>query len=60
MTKALGLGADGFISRHIALALRDAGGEVPAAAPRGDRLMAMGFAMLRADLADPACHDPAF
>lgn len=60
MTKALVLGADGFIGRHIAFALRDAGIDVLAVARRPDRLAAMGFAVLRTDLTDPGCHDPAF
>ena len=54
------LGADGFIGRHIAFALRAAGHEVTALARRPERLAAMGFATLRADLTDPACHSPAF
>lgn len=58
--KVLLLGADGFIGRHIAFHLRDAGHEVLAQARRVGRLRAMGFATLGADLTDPATHDPAF
>ncbi|WP_284163536.1 SDR family oxidoreductase [Frigidibacter sp. SD6-1] len=54
------LGADGFIGRHIAFALRQAGHEVIASARRTDRLAAMGFKTVAADLSDPATHDPAF
>lgn len=54
------LGADGFIGRHIAFALRAAGHEVIASARRTDRLARMGFATLRADLTDPATHTPGF
>lgn len=54
------LGADGFIGRHIAFHLRDTGWQVLAVARRPRRLERMGFATLRADLADPASHDPAF
>lgn len=54
------LGADGFIGRHIACHLRDEGHRVLACARRPARLAAMGFATLRADLTDPATHDPAF
>ena len=54
------LGADGFIGRHIAFALRAGGHQVTAQARRPARLAAMGFAVVRADLTDPACHDPAF
>ena len=58
--KVLVLGADGFIGRHIAFYLRDQGVEVLAHARAPDRLARMGFATLRADLTDPATHDPAF
>lgn len=58
--KVVVLGADGFIGRHVALGLRAAGHEVVACARRTDRLAQMGFAVLRADLTDPATHDPAF
>ncbi|MEH7827252.1 SDR family oxidoreductase [Gemmobacter denitrificans] len=58
--KVLVLGADGFIGRHIAFALRDAGHEVIASARRVDRLQAMGFRTLRTDLTDPASHAPGF
>ena len=54
------LGADGFIGRHIAFALRREGWHVIASARRTARLDQMGFATLRADLTDPATHDPAF
>ncbi|MCB1513175.1 MAG: NAD(P)-dependent oxidoreductase [Hyphomicrobiaceae bacterium] len=46
--KVLILGADEFIGRHIAFALRAAGHEVTASARRPERLAAMGSAMLRA------------
>lgn len=58
--KVLVLGADGFIGRHIAFALREAGHEVIASARRVERLQAMGFRTLRADLTDPASHAPGF
>jgi len=58
--KVLVLGADGFIGRHIAFHLRQAGHEVLAQARRIGALQAMGFATLKADLTDPATHDPAF
>lgn len=58
--KVLVLGADGFIGRHIAFDLRAAGHEVLACAWRVDRLEAMGFRCLQADLRDPACHDISF
>ncbi len=58
--RVLLLGADGFIGRHIAFALRDAGHEVIACARRPDRLARMGFTTLRADLTAPATHDPGF
>ena len=54
------LGADGFIGRHLAFGLRQAGWQVVVSARRTQRLAQMGFATLRADLADLACHDPAF
>lgn len=54
------LGADGFIGRHIAFALRDAGHEAIASARRVERLQAMGFRTLQADLSDPASHAPGF
>lgn len=54
------IGADGFIGRHITFALRAAGHDVIASARRTERLAAMGFSTLRADLTDPATHDPAF
>lgn len=58
--KVLILGADGFIGRHLAFALRDAGWQVTAQARTPARLAAMGFATLNADLTDPATHSPAF
>jgi uncharacterized protein YbjT (DUF2867 family) len=58
--KVLVLGADGFIGRHILLALRAAGWDVVASARRVARLERMGFAVLKADLGDPATHDPGF
>lgn len=58
--KVLILGADGFIGRHIAYALRREGWQVVASARRTQRLKQMGFATLKADLNTPACHDPAF
>ena len=58
--KVLLLGADGFIGRHIAFHLRDQGHDVLAQARRPDALAAMGFQTLKADLTDPATHDPAF
>jgi nucleoside-diphosphate-sugar epimerase len=51
--RVLVLGADRFIGRHIAFALRDAGWDVTAQARRTGRLAAMGFAVLPADLTDP-------
>lgn len=54
--KVLILGADGFIGRHIAFALRHEGWRVVASARRTERLAQMGFATLRVDLNDPACH----
>ena len=58
--RVLILGADGFIGRHIAFHLRGLGWDVLASARRTTRLARMGFATFPADLADPACHDPAF
>src|SRR5690606_9927255 len=60
MRRVLVLGADGFIGRHLAFGLRAAGWQVTAQARRVDRLAEMGFAMLKADLADPATHAPEF
>jgi uncharacterized protein YbjT (DUF2867 family) len=54
------LGADGFIGRHIAFAARRAGWQVTAHARNPKALGRMGFTTLRADLCDPATHDPAF
>lgn len=58
--KVLILGADGFIGRHIAFALRQAGHEVLASARRVRALDQMGFRTLAADLTNPATHDPGF
>ncbi len=58
--KVLVLGADGFIGRHIAFALRDRGVTVLAQARNTTRLSAMGFQTLTADLTNPATHDAAF
>lgn len=58
--KVLVLGADGFIGRHIAFGLRAAGHEVLACARRVERLEAMGFRCLKADLHDDQCHDVSF
>ena len=60
MRRVLVLGADGFIGRHLAFGLRAAGWQVTAQARRVDRLAEMGFAMLKADLTDPATHAPEF
>ncbi|MGK7651146.1 DoxX-like family protein [Roseovarius sp. B08] len=54
------LGADGFIGRHLAFGLRDAGWDVLACARRTARLKHMGFSTLQVDLTDPRAHDPAF
>lgn len=58
--RVLILGADGFIGRHIAFTLRDAGLHVIAHARAPSRLAAMGFDTLKADLCDPATHSPEF
>lgn len=58
--RVLILGADGFIGRHIAFYLRGQGHQVLAQARRPERLAQMGFQTLKADLTDPATHDPAF
>ncbi len=60
MKRVLVLGADGFIGRHIAFALRARGWKVLATARGTSRLTAMGFETLRADLGKPQTHDPAF
>ncbi|WP_306112254.1 MULTISPECIES: SDR family oxidoreductase [unclassified Roseovarius] len=54
------LGADGFIGRHLAFGLRDAGWSVLACARRTSRLKHMGFNTLEVDLTNPSAHDPAF
>ncbi|WP_338549275.1 DoxX-like family protein [Roseovarius phycicola] len=48
--KVLVLGADGFIGRHLAFGLRDAGWDVLASARHPERLARMGFNTLKADL----------
>ncbi len=58
--KVLILGADGFIGRHVAFALRAAGHEVLASARRISALERMGFQTVKADLTQPETHDPAF
>lgn len=58
--RVLILGADGFIGRHIAFGLRNAGWAVLASARRTDRLDRMGFETLKADLTDPATHTTEF
>lgn len=58
--KTLILGADGFIGRHIAFYLREAGHQVIAHARNPARLREMGFQTLAADLTDPRCHTPDF
>lgn len=58
--RVLILGADGFIGRYLAFGLRQSGWHVIASARRTERLQRMGFDTLRADLLDPATHDPAF
>jgi len=58
--RVLVLGADGFIGRHIAFALRACGYDVLASARRPKRLARMGFDTLRADLNHSECADPAF
>ncbi|MEX3014514.1 DoxX-like family protein [Gymnodinialimonas hymeniacidonis] len=60
MKRVLILGADGFIGRHIAFHLRAEGWDVLASARRTTRLARMGFDTLKADLANPATHSPAF
>lgn len=54
------LGADGFIGRHLAFGLREAGWTVLACARRTSRLKRMGFKTLEVDLTAPDAHDPAF
>ncbi|MBY5986667.1 DoxX-like family protein [Roseovarius atlanticus] len=54
------LGADGFIGRHLAFGLRDAGWHVLACARRTARLKRMGFNTLQVDLTDPQAHRPEF
>lgn len=60
MRQILILGADGFIGSHLAFGLRAKGWTAIAQARRPERLAAMGFQTLRAELADPATHSPAF
>jgi uncharacterized protein YbjT (DUF2867 family) len=54
------LGADGFIGRHLAFGLRAKGWTVTAQARNPARMTAMGFASVKADLADTATHAPSF
>jgi uncharacterized protein YbjT (DUF2867 family) len=54
--KVLILGADGFIGRHIAFALRAAGWTVVACARNPQRLARMGFATCAIDLQNPRFH----
>lgn len=54
------LGADGFIGRHLAFALRREGWRVIASARRVRRLRDMGFEVLKADLANPVATEPEF
>lgn len=58
--KVLILGADGFIGRHIAFALRTAGWQVTAHARDARAMSCMGFDTIGIDLADPVCHVPEF
>jgi len=58
--RVLILGADGFIGRHIVLALRASGHYVLGCARRTDWLRSVGIDSLAADLADPATHVPSF
>ncbi len=58
--KVLILGADGFIGRHLAFGLRDAGWEVLACARRTERLARMGFETLKVDLAASQATSPTF
>ncbi|HRK43220.1 MAG TPA: SDR family oxidoreductase [Gemmobacter sp.] len=58
--RVLVLGADGFIGRHVAFALRAAGHEVLASARRVSALERMEFQTVKADLTQPHTHDPAF
>ncbi len=58
--RVLLLGADGFIGRHIAAALRDAGYAPLCVARRTSALAAQGYEVLRADLTDTSTHDTAF
>lgn len=54
------LGADGFIGRHIALALQARGHDLLCVARATRALEAAGLQALRADLDDPATHAPGF
>ncbi|MDF0602394.1 DoxX-like family protein [Psychromarinibacter sp. C21-152] len=54
------MGADGFIGRHIAIALRAAGYGPVCVARRVSALAAQGFEVLRADLTDPATNEAGF
>jgi uncharacterized protein YbjT (DUF2867 family) len=58
--RILVLGADGFIGRQIAFALRAEGFHIVASARRTTRLARMGFEVLHADLARPETSTPDF
>jgi uncharacterized protein YbjT (DUF2867 family) len=58
--KVLVIGADGFIGRHVAFQLREKGVRILAHARRPERLAAMGFETLCADLADPHTQTPEY
>jgi uncharacterized protein YbjT (DUF2867 family) len=58
--RVLILGADGFIGRHVAFAMRAAGLHVIAHARNPSKLAAMGFETLTADLRSPKTHEPTF
>lgn len=60
MPRAVVLGADGFIGRHIAFRLRAKGYEVTASARRTSRLARMGFDTLRCDLTSERARNPEF
>lgn len=54
------IGGDGFIGRHFASYFRAQGTSLLVSARRTWALEAMGFDTLKADLSDPATHDPEF
>lgn len=59
--KVVVTGADGFIGRHIAFALRAAGHQVVPVVRNAKALVAMGFAeTISQDLTAPAAQDPVF